>query len=439
MTVTVSQTLSGWGRYPKILTRVARPERYAELASLARETGLARGMGRAYGDAAISAAGTTILMTRLNRFVSFDETTGLLRAEAGVTLDEILQAVMPRGWFLPVTPGTRYVTLGGAVAADVHGKNHHHVGSFSAFVTDIELFTPAGPLRCSREENVQAFHATLGGMGMTGLIGEVGLRLRRIPSAEMLVRHVPARDLDESLALMASAEHDDEYTVSWIDCLAGGRQLGRSVFMSGHHADGAPGAAPGPATLGMPVDLPALAFNGLSVRAFNAIYYRWQGLRRQPFRCGVAPFFYPLDGIRDWHRMYGKPGFVQYQFVLPPESAREGLRAVLGRLAASGNASFLAVLKRFGEAGPGLLSFPMPGYTLALDLPLRKDTLALLDMLDAVVLDHGGRLYLAKDARLSATSFARMYPALDAWRDVRRQLDPEGLFLSALGRRLEMV
>lgn len=437
-TNTIKTNLSGWGRYPQVATQVARPDRYAELVKLAQGAALARGHGRAYGDAAVSASGTTVLMTRLNRFLAFDAATGLLSAEAGVSLDEILQVVLPQGWFLPVTPGTRFVTLGGAVAADVHGKNHHHVGSFSAFVQEIELFTAQGALRCSPSSNAQVFWATVGGMGMTGLIGEVTLQLKRIPSGDMQVQHRPAANLAEAFALMESAELDDEYTVAWIDCLASGKHLGRSVFMRGHHAEGAVSPGLKPARLKMPIDLPGVALNRYSVKAFNAFYYRWEGRKQQTFRCDIAPFFYPLDGIRDWNRLYGKKGFVQYQFVLPPETAARGLEAVLTRLSLSGNASFLAVLKRFGAAGSGLLSFPMPGYTLALDLPLRHDTLALLDTLDAVVLDHGGRVYLAKDARLAAASLPAMYPQLDAWRDLRRQLDPEGLFVSALGRRLEM-
>lgn len=435
---TVKQSLSGWGRYPQVAAQVARPDRYVELVGLAQQAAIARGHGRAYGDAAISASGTTVLMTRLNRFLAFDAESGLLTAEAGVSLDEILQVVMAQGWFLPVTPGTRYVTLGGAVAADVHGKNHHHVGSFSAFVREIELFTPQGVLRCSADLYPSVFWATVGGMGMTGIIGEVTLQLKRIPSAEMQVQHRPAANLAEAFALMESAELDDEYTVAWIDCLASGKNLGRSVFMRGHHAEGALSSGPKAAKLKMPFDLPGFALNRYTVRAFNAGYYRWEGRKQQAFRCDLAPFFYPLDGIQQWNRLYGKKGFVQYQFVLPPETADKGLEAVLTRLSLSGNASFLAVLKRFGAAGSGLLSFPMPGYTLALDLPLRHDTLALLDTLDAVVLDHGGRVYLAKDARLAASSLPRMYPQLDAWRELRSQLDPEGLFVSALGRRLEM-
>lgn len=436
---TVSQKLSGWGRYPELNARVARPDRYQELTDWAQQRCLARGMGRAYGDAAISASGTTVLMTRLNRFLAFDNETGVLQAEAGVTLDEILHVVMPRGWFLPVTPGTRYVSLGGAVAADVHGKNHHHVGSFSAFVLDIELFTPGGVIICSPGRHSGIFWATVGGMGMTGLMGAITVQLKRIPSADMLVQHHPAANLSAVFELMNSTEHDDEYTVAWIDCLASGKNLGRSVFMRGHHTEGALGPGPKAGGLRLPLNLPTAALNKLSVKTFNAFYYRWEGRKQKPFRCDIAPFFYPLDGIRDWNRLYGKPGFVQYQFVLPAESAEAGLQTVLQRLSQSGNASFLAVLKRFGAAGSGMLSFPMPGITLALDLPLRSGTLGLLDTLDAIVLEHGGRVYLAKDARMAASSFARMYPQLEDWRHIRRTLDPDGLFLSALGQRLEMI
>lgn len=436
---TKSAELSGWGRYPQVNATLARPEQYRELAAWAQQASIARGMGRAYGDAAISASGTTVLTERLDRFLAFDADTGVLRAEAGVSLNAILHLVMAKGWFLPVTPGTRYVSLGGAIAADVHGKNHHQVGSFGRFVRAFVLFTPSGPLTCSATENVRAYQATLGGMGMTGLIGEVELQLKRIPSSSMLVQHVPAANLRESLALMNSAEHDDEYTVSWIDCLATGAKLGRSVFMRGHHADGALSHGPREARLSLPINVPSIALNRYSVGAFNALYYRWQGLKTKPFRCDIEPFFYPLDGINKWHRLYGKPGFVQYQFVVSHEAAEACISAVLTAVSGSGNASFLAVLKRFGEAGEGLLSFPQPGMTLALDLPLRAGTLALLDCLDAILVAHAGRVYLAKDARLSANLMTAMYPRLSEWQAIRRELDPDGLFVSALGQRLEMA
>ncbi len=434
---TKAAALSGWGRYPEVDANLARPEQYRELAAWAQQASIARGMGRAYGDAAISARGTTVLTERLDRFLDFDADTGVLRAEAGVTLDAILHAVMAKGWFLPVTPGTRYVTLGGAIAADVHGKNHHHVGSFARCVRAVELFTASGPMTCL--PGTPAFNATLGGMGMTGLIGEVEIQLKRIPSSDMLVQHVPAANLRESIALMHAAEHDDDYTVSWIDCLARGSKLGRSVFMRGHHTDGAHAHGPREAKIGLPLNVPSVALNRYTVGAFNAFYYRWEGRKIKPFRCGIEPFFYPLDGIKQWHRLYGKPGFVQYQFVVANEAAEACIGDVLKAVSSAGNASFLAVLKRFGAASDGLLSFPMPGMTLALDLPLRAGTLALLDRLDAIVLAHAGRVYLAKDARLSAASVQAMYPRLSEWQAIRRELDPDGLFVSSLGQRLEMA
>lgn len=434
----VEKRIAGWGNYPLVDARLARVERYAELAEWAHRPCLARGLGRAYGDAAISLQGHTLLTTRLNRFLSFDPVSGLLCAEAGVSLDDILRVVMPQGWFLPVTPGTRYVTLGGAIASDVHGKNHHHVGSFSAFVKSLVLFTAHGPLRCSAEENAACFWATVGGMGMTGLIGEVELQLKPIQSVDMSVTHVPAANLTEIMALMRDPAQDDEYTVAWIDCLAQGESLGRSVLVRGHHIDGSLGPAPGAARLSMPMNLPSFCLNSHSVRAFNSLYYRWQSRKTAPHRVAIAPFFYPLDGIRDWPRLYGKGGFVQYQFVLPEDSAEAGIREVLARISEGGNASFLAVLKRFGARGEGLLSFPMPGFTLALDIPLRAGTLTLLDTLDTIVLAHGGRVYLAKDARMSASTLQQMYPRLGEWQSIRHQLDPHGLYVSALGQRLEM-
>lgn len=439
-------TLSGWGQYPRLATRTVRPERYALLADACRaeRSCIARGQGRAYGDAALNTDGLVIATERLNRILAFDADSGLLRAEAGLTLAELLEHFVPRGWFPPVTPGTRHVSLGGCVASDVHGKNHHRDGSFSAFVDSLELISADGSARSiGPQSEPELFHATSGGMGLTGLIGEVALQLRRIETAYIQARHHPARDLDELIALFEDPEKDDDYTVAWIDCLSG---AGRGVYMAGHHArvdELPPEMRYRPLelsphrTIGIPFDLPGGLLNGFTVGVFNALYYRINADRQAPFVTDFGSFFYPLDGLSRWYRLYGRHGFIQYQCVLPEASAAAGLQRLLDVLQNRRQAPFLAVLKRMGTAAAGHLSFPQPGYTLAVDLPMagvRAQRLAA--ELDAVTLDHGGRVYLAKDACLEPQTFRRMYPRYAQWREIKRAIDPDNRFRSALAQRL---
>ncbi len=437
--------ISGWGRYPVQTCELQRPERYADLRSTATSL-IARGQGRSYGDAALNENAGVLLTERVDRLLEFDTEQGVLRAEAGATLAEILAVIVPKGWFLPVTPGTKFVSLGGCVAADVHGKNHHHDGSFGAHVLGIELILADGSrVGCSPSENAELFWATVGGMGLTGIIGEVALKLIPIQSAYVKVQHHAAEDYAAMFRLMQDAAIDDRYTVAWIDSMAKGAQFGRGVVMCGHHAApdelGADCAHPfevaSKRARSIPFDFPPWALNGLSIAAFNAQFFSREGGKREPFLCGYDPYFYPLDGIDQWNRMYGKRGFVQYQCVIPDATAFEGIRELLQALADSGRPSFLAVLKRLGEQGRGLLSFPMAGYTLALDLPIRDDGLfALLDKLDGIVLQHGGRVYLAKDARLSAASFRGMYPQYEEWLRIKDTFDAENKFSSSMSRRL---
>lgn len=442
---TLTAELSGWGRYPRRTCELERPERYADLRCDAR-TLIARGQGRSYGDAALNQNGRVLLTERVNRMLSLDVDNGILRAEAGVTLADILDVIVPKGWFLPVTPGTRFVSLGGCVAADVHGKNHHHDGSFGDHVLGINLILADGRhVQCSPGEQAALFWATVGGMGLTGIIGEVTLKLIPVGSAYMRVQHHAAGNLRQLFRYLQDPAVDDRYSVAWIDCLAQGQQLGRGVAMCGHHAT----AAELPADYGdalvrkasrsraLPFDMPFWMLNPLSIGAFNALYYRREGNKHQPFLTGYESYFYPLDGIAQWNRLYGKRGFVQYQCVIPDASAYDGMLALLQALSASRRPSFLAVLKRLGEQGNGLLSFPMAGYTLALDLPIRDEGLfTLLNKLDEIVLQHGGRVYLAKDARLSAESFRAMYPRYTEWLRVKNAVDPEHRFSSSLSRRL---
>jgi decaprenylphospho-beta-D-ribofuranose 2-oxidase len=448
----IRRSLSGWGRYPVGETDVFRPERSATLRWLITSPDrslIARGLGASYGDAAMNSAGGTVLMERFNRFLGFDATTGVLSCEAGVTIEELLRHLLPRGFFPPVSPGTKFVTLGGCLACDVHGKNHHQSGAIARHVLDFRLLTARGEqVRCSREERPDLFWATLGGMGLTGIITELRLQLARVETPYVLVDYDRAADLDGALRLF---EDDARYThsVAWLDCLARGRHLGRSVLMRGNplgESDRASRRLPednwsSPRRVAVPVDLPAGLLNPVTVRAFNALFHRRFFARSRGVAVHYERYFYPLDRLRQWNRLYGKRGFVQYQCLLPYAGGREALVGILEAVARNGRASFLSVLKRFGDGEPGqLLSFPRPGYTLTLDIPRRSaDDFRLLDGLDDLVLRCGGRVYLAKDARLSPQAFRAMYPETAAWLEVKRRIDPENRFQSDLAARLGLL
>jgi len=442
----MKKPLSGWGRYPVQECELKRPERYAGLFE-EHAPRIARGQGRSYGDAALNGDGLVLLTERVNRLLKFDSERGVLHAESGVTLAELMRCLVPQGWFPRVTPGTQYASLGGCVAADVHGKNHHREGAFSQGVKELVLLTADGKrLRCSPKRNKDAFWATVGGMGLTGVIGEVVLAMRPIETAYLVAEYHPTNHLDETLAYLDDAVFDDEYTVAWIDGMAVGESLGRGVFMRGHHAAlsdlsaqirNSPLEIPGRGAHRIPIDLPGWFLNPLFLQTFNALYYRRQGARQAPFIINYASFFHPLDTIGEWNRLYGRSGFIQYQCVVPSDSGRDVLHAILERLVAQGYGSFLAVLKRFGAEGQGMLSFPKPGYTLAVDIPRPGEKLfALLNERDREVADGGGRVYLAKDARLQPQVFRKMYPRYAEWHRVKRELDPESQFSSTLSRRL---
>ena len=447
----IIQPISGWGRFPVELCNVYRPESRRQLTAIlesrAQPNFISYGLGRSYGDAPLNRQGGVICHARLNRFLAFDAQAGVLECEAGVSLSEILQYFLPRGFFLSVTPGTKFVTVGGAIAADVHGKNHHQDGTFGNFVLDFKLLTPKGEMvSCSANNNSEVFWATLGGMGLTGVILSARIKLRPVESAWVLVDYQKATNLEDALAMMTESDIRYQYSVAWIDCMATGRQMGRAVLMRGNHAAASelragirsPLAAPSRRRWTLPFDFPSLALNSLTVRAFNSFYY---SMHRNAVRqlVDLEKFFYPLDAIHHWNRLYGRRGFVQYQSALPLEGGLEGLKDVLTRLTHSRRASFLAVLKRFGKSNPGLLSFPIEGYTLALDLPVASGLVPLLHELDRVVLDYGGRIYLAKDAIMTSQTFAAMYPKLEKFRDIKSKLDPHGLLSSSQARRLAIV
>ncbi len=437
--------LAGWGNWPVADVRVGHvryadelPDRLAEAPSL-----IARGNGRAYGDAALN-PDLTLSMRGLARVRAFDREAGRITVEAGALLSDLLPILIRAGWFAPVTPGTKFVTIGGMAAADVHGKNHHGAGSFAHHVDALELLTPDGrTLTCSPTENPELFEATLGGMGLTGVVLTVTFRLLPIESAWMRQETVPCSDLDSVMAAFEESDHWT-YSVAWIDCLASGGDLGRSLLYRAEHARPGelpaerrqePLALPRRRELAVPFYLPGMVLNGMTVRAFNAWYYRHHAARAGTSLVDLDSYFYPLDAIREWNRIYGRAGFAQHQSVLPLDQARAGLGAMLERIARAGSGSFLTVLKRLGPGRSGL-SFPMAGYTLALDFPVNERNCALLDELDAIVEAHGGRIYLAKDGRAGRSVIESGYPGLEAFRAVRAQTDAGPRLESLMSRRL---
>ncbi|RTM13989.1 MAG: FAD-binding oxidoreductase [Bradyrhizobiaceae bacterium] len=434
--------VSGWGRFPVVDSDVLRPRSFAAVGEAVSAGTVARGSGRAYGDAAIGAV-RTVAMTGFDRVRSFDPATGRIRLEAGVLLSDLIDTFGPRGFLPFVVPGTRFVTVGGAIAADVHGKNHHCEGGFGRYVDSLLLRTGQGEvIEASREQNSDAFFATVGGMGLTGIILEATMRLRRVETGWIRERVISASDLDAAMRAL-KAGNEATYSVAWIDCVARGRDLGRSLIYLGEHAsseDLAQGADAFPAQknsrLSVPIDLPSMVLNRTSIRAFNELYYR-MGARRAGSSHVVSlyPYFFPLDSIGEWNRIYGKRGFLQHQCVIPEANARAALGEILDRVARRGDASFLAVLKKLGQ-GDGILSFPLPGYTLALDFPVKRDILNFLDEIDRLVVGAGGRLYLAKDARQSRATFEAGYPALSRFKAIRKSLDPGGVIRSKLSQRL---
>jgi decaprenylphospho-beta-D-ribofuranose 2-oxidase len=444
--------LTGWGRTAPTAARVVTVQDDADvkgvLAEPPRRGVIARGLGRSYGDAAQNAGGAVLDMTGSAGTVALDPATGVVTAGGGMSLDAVMRELLPRGWFVPVTPGTRHVTVGGAVAADIHGKNHHVDGSWMNHVVSLTLALPGGETRVvSPTDDPDVFWATAGGMGLTGVVTSCSFRAIRVETSRMVVDATRLPDLDAVLAAMADSDRHARYTVAWLDVLARGKSLGRSVLTAADHAPlaavgGSPEAALAfdpHAPFRAPPVVPGGVLNRLSIRAFNEFWFRKAPASRRGEVQSIATYFHPLDIVRHWNRLYGPRGFVQWQFVVP-DAAVDTLRPVIERLGAAGAASFLTVLKRFGPGNPGPLSFPAPGWTLALDIPAATSGLAeVLDDLDHLVVDAGGRIYLAKDSRVAPELVAAMYPRLGEWQRVQAQLDPAGELQSDLARRLGLV
>ena len=425
--------ISAWGRLARDehqLTPLPRPQ---EVAACIRKSapGLPFGNGRSYGDVCLNPGGTLWLTRGMDRFISFDEVNGRLVCDAGVLLQDIQRLAVMRGWMLPVTPGTQLITVGGAIANDIHGKGHHSAGSFGDHLLSFTLARTDGTeLTCPPSENADWFAATVGGIGLTGVIVQAELQLRRVPGPWLESQTIPYTSLDEFFALSAASENDWEYSVSWIDCLSA---QGRGLFMRGNHADVGPRPLPRPHTRTMPLQPPVSLVNALTLRPFNWAYFNLNKGKSDSSIVHYEPFFYPLDNLHAWNLMYGPKGFYQYQSVVPMENGRDAVQAMLQAISNAGEGSFLAVLKTFGNRqAPGMLSFPMPGVTLALDFPNHGDrTLRLFERLDAIVREARGRLYLAKDARMPRDMFLAGYPRLREFMPYR---DPG--IRSALSRRL---
>lgn len=438
-------TLWGWGAQRRVGCDLRAAESVDQLRRALDPAGtLARGLGRSYGDTALNEGRRVVDLTRFDRYLEFDEAQGLLRCEAGVSLAQIIDDFAPRGFFPLVTPGTKLVTIGGCIANDVHGKAHHAQGSFVSCLRSMRLLLADGrAVECSRVLHPDLFWATVGGIGLTGIVVDATLQLRRIETTYFKQKVLYARDLDEMVALLAEHEGGYPYSVANIDFVASGKDMGRGVLTLGEHARreelparlaAAPLATGRYPVADVPFDFPTFAFNPFTRRILNQVILamlRGKG-EFEPYNS----FFYPLDILSNWNRGYGRPGFIQYQFVIPAAAGVGPLRELLGRIMASGQLPFLNVLKRMGPANEAPLSFPLEGYTFAVDFPVRPGLRELAADLDQRVADAGGRIYLGKDSYLGEALFRRMYPRVDEWIQVKRRWDPDGVFTSDMGRRL---
>lgn len=440
--------LSGWGANRRADCVLVEPETPHEIgARIARAGTIARGLGRSYGDAATNAGGQVLGMSKVDRYLAFDQRTGTLTCEAGLSLAQIIQDFAPRGWFPMITPGTKFVTVGGCIANDIHGKAHHAQGCFSNSVDALTVLLASGEtVVASRTENADLFWATFGGMGLLGIVLTATIRLRPIATTYFRQKSIRVGDLEAMLGALDEHDQSFPYSVATLDVLATGARLGRGVVTVGDHAgrDELPPAlaaqplrVSGPPRLTVPFELPELTLNPLTIRLVNAVVLRIQA--GAPAFGHYEGFLFPLDVLAHWNRGYGRRGFTQYQFVIPFADGLRRMREILSAILSSGELPFLNVLKRFGKESGGVLSFPREGYTFAIDFPIRRGTPALLRRLDAMVLEAGGRIYLGKDSYVEAAMFKAMYPELERWLEIKAKYDPRGVFTSDLGRRVGLV
>lgn len=443
----MKKVIANWGNYPAMESDEQLFSYDEQLQEIIRTSPhfIPRGNGRCYGDASL--AGETVNTLKYDKILSFDTANGIFECQSGLTLDQILEVVVPKGWFLPVTPGTKFITVGGAIGSDVHGKNHHVDGTFGQHVVDMDLILADGTLvTCSPTQHPDLFEATCGGMGLTGMITRIKFNLKKIPSSYIKQKQIKAANLDELIRLFEEYKHFT-YSMAWIDCLQKGNSFGRGIMTIGEFAKPeeltnkqrqAPLALPKKKAISIPFNFPSWSLNTLTVKAFNFLYYNKNVKKEISNVVTYEPFFYPLDALLHWNRCYGKKGFVQYQFVLPLE-AKEGLVDILRRIGAKGMGSFLVVLKVFGKQENSLISFPFEGYTLALDFPVRKGLFEFLDELDQVVLKYGGRLYMSKDARMKPEMLEAGYPRLQEFKSIVQKYNPDGKIRSIQSDRLELT
>ena len=442
----MKKEIANWGNYPVMQSDERNFSQLEDIRQFIPKAGpfIPRGNGRCYGDASL--AGTTINTTHFDKILSFDTSNGILECQSGITLDQVLEVIVPKGWFLPVTPGTKFITIGGAVASDVHGKNHHVDGCFSHHVEEMDLLLADGALiTCGPSLHTDLFEATCGGMGLTGLITRIRFRLKKVETSYIRQKQVKAANLEEVISLFEKYK-DYTYSVAWIDCLKKGKGFGRSILILGEHAtvsnlspkqQDQPLQLPKKKQITFPFNLPSWVLNSFTVKAFNFLYYGKNFKKEINNTVGYEPFFYPLDAILHWNRGYGKKGFIQYQFVVPME-AKQGLIEILQRISDKGLGSFLAVLKIFGKQ-ESLIGFPMEGYTLALDIPVRKGLFETLDELDKIVLQYGGRLYMSKDARMKPEVLRAGYQHLPQFLSIVRKYNPDEKIRSVQSDRLTLT
>ena len=434
--------LQGWGRFPDIAADLIEPVSVESIRKSLKDKNkvlplIPRGAGRSYGDSALA---TRVISTHfLDEFIAFDQTTQTIQCGSGMTLNAILKLIIPKGYFIPVLPGTKYISVGGAIAADIHGKNHHKYGSFCSYVSELSLMLASGEIvKCSKTKNSELFQATCGGMGLTGIIIDAALSLKRVPSVSIRKRSLAAGDLIECMDIIDENE-ESEYSVAWLDCLASKARLGRSIIHLAEHCEEGPAEYESSIKMSIPFSTPSMLLNKYSISIFNWGLYNLRKYGSEFSTVGYESYFFPLDYLKNWNRLYGSQGFLQYQFVVPITHSRQTISEILKKIHAAGKGPLLSVLKKFGEGNNNYLSFPFRGYSLALDFKKEKSLFPLLKELDEIVLETGGRLYLAKDARMDEDAFKRSYLDWEQFLNVKSQVDPDNMFASMQSDRIGLT